>query len=113
VRATGANDTDLYQLVSNSYIEFLDVEKENVPVNLVQPVHVLFLLLIRFLLNLDLLKCQQAEVGKKHKVFGMKSNGLWQYQFNDTVDVAEFTPAKWILLILYIEHKGSAEHIFT
>jgi len=32
------NDTNLYRLVPNTYIEFLDIEKENVPSNLVQPV---------------------------------------------------------------------------
>lgn len=36
--AYGSNDTNLYQLAPISYIEFLDVEKENVPDNLVQPV---------------------------------------------------------------------------
>lgn len=36
--AYGGNDTNLYRLVSNSYIEFLDVERENVPTNLLQPV---------------------------------------------------------------------------
>jgi hypothetical protein len=40
--AYGSNDTNLYRLaLSNSYIEFVDVEKENVPANLVQPVCVL------------------------------------------------------------------------
>jgi hypothetical protein len=41
--AYGAKDTDLYRLVSNSYIEFLDVEKQNAPANLVHPVRDLLL----------------------------------------------------------------------
>ena len=36
--AYGSNDTNLYRLATNSYIEFLDVEQENVPANFVQPV---------------------------------------------------------------------------
>ena len=37
----GGNDTNLYRLAPNAYIEFLDVEKENIPANLVQPVRVM------------------------------------------------------------------------
>ena len=40
--AYGGNDTNLYRLASNSYVEFVDVDTENVPVNLVQPVRVLY-----------------------------------------------------------------------
>jgi len=38
--AHGNNDPNLYRLApGNIYIAFLDIKKENVPANLVQPVH--------------------------------------------------------------------------
>jgi hypothetical protein len=36
--AYAGNDTNLYRIGSDGHIEFLDIEKEKVPENLVQPV---------------------------------------------------------------------------
>jgi len=47
----GGNDTNLYRLVPNTYIEFLDIEKENIPANLVQSVCDLFHFLTFYLLT--------------------------------------------------------------
>ena len=46
------NDINLYRLESDRHIEFLDVEKESVSANLVQPLRDLFNSLVRCLLTL-------------------------------------------------------------
>ena len=105
--AYGGNDTNLYRLVSNSYTEFLEVGKEGIPENLVQPVRELLYLFISHPLpsDLNLLKWQ-VEVGKKYEVIVTTNNGLWRYQLNDIVEIAGFTPAEGIPLFRYIERKG-------
>ena len=50
--AYDADDTNLYRLESVSHIEFLDIEKEGVTANLVQPVRDLLDSLTRCLLTL-------------------------------------------------------------
>ena len=44
-----ANDTNLYRLEIAGHIEFLDVEKESISANIVQPVRDLFDFLTRLL----------------------------------------------------------------
>jgi hypothetical protein len=86
--AYDANDTNLYRLESVGHIEFLDVEKEGISANIVQP--------------------WQLVVGKKYEVIVTNKDGLWRYQLNDIVEIAGFTPEEGIPLLRYIERKGVA-----
>ena len=106
--AYDADDTNLYRLESVSHFEFLDIEKEGVTTNLIQPVRDLLHILTRCLLTQASLKWQ-VEVGKKYEVVVTTKDGLWRYQLNDIVEVAGFTPEEGIPLIRYVERKGHAE----
>ena len=87
--------------------EFLDIEREGVTANLVQPVRDLLHILTRCLLTQALLKWQ-LEVGKKHEVVVTTKDELWRYQLNDMVKdqgmvkVAGFTPEGGIPFIRYV-----------
>ena len=101
----GGNDPNLYRLAPQTYIEFLDVEKENDPANLVQSVCDLLHIFTCRLLTLALLKWQ-VEVGKKYEIIVTSNDGLWRYQLNDIVEVAGFAPGEGTPLIRHVQRKG-------
>ena len=105
--AYDADDTNLYRLEFVGHSEFLDIEKEGISENIVQPVRDLFDFLT-LLLTYTFLKWQLV-VGKKYEVVVTNKDGLWRYQLNDIVEVAGFTPEEGIPLLRFIERKGCVE----